>query len=155
MTYNMSLHEDSNGLRPLLPVSSALWCDLNMKSAIMDIFLIPISIVLNIISAYFGFAILTIFNQIVIGMNFTDSVLDKLLGNLSFMSFEGLIFLGFLYFLFLDIHTLLSRREEQINELSILEKYSTDGKQLLNQSYNTFKKVPFENPFRQFLKFTL
>ena len=123
-----------------------------MKSAIKDILLISISIGLNIIAAYVGFIILTVFNQIIIGMNFTDSVLDKLLGKLSFMSFEGLIFIGFVYFLYLDIKTLLSSNVEQINELSSLEKYSTKGKLLLNQSYNKFKKVPFENTFRQFLK---
>ena len=115
-----------------------------MKNNIKDIFLIPIAFVFNYLFAYIGFVVLTACNQIIVSMNFSESDFDQLMGNLTIKSFEGIIFLFFLYFLSIDLKTLISRNSNQVQEYESLENYSSKGKFLLNIAFNIFKKVPFE-----------
>jgi magnesium-transporting ATPase (P-type) len=116
-----------------------------MKDSFKDILLIPLAAIINIISAFFGHTVLWFCNRIIIDKNFDDTSLDQLLGDLAVRSFESLMLIGFLYFLFIDFKTLISRNIKQCNELAQLEKYSSSEKLLLNKAFNIFKNVPFEN----------
>ena len=123
-----------------------------MKNNIKDILLIPIAFVFNYLFAYIGFVVLTACNQILISMNFGESDFDQLIGTLTFKSFEGMIFLFFLYFLSIDVKTLISRNSNQVQEYESLENYSSKGKFLLNMAFNIFKKVPFENRLKHSIR---
>lgn len=120
-----------------------------MKDNIKDILLTPIALISNYMCAYIGFVFLTVCSQVIIGLNFNDSIFDQLIGNLTFRSFEGLVFIGFLYFLYIDLKTLISRRLNQIQEFERLETYSSKRKLLLNKVFNIFKKLPFENSLKE------
>ncbi len=123
-----------------------------MKNNIKDILLIPIAFLLNYLFASIGFVVLTICNQIFIGLNFSGTDFDKLIGNLTLNSFESLIFLLFLYFLGIDLKTLILRNSNQTQEYEGLERYSSKGKLLLNLAFNIFKKAPFENSLKLSIK---
>ena len=126
-----------------------------MKENIKDILLIPIALIFDYLCAYIGFVFLSVCNQIIVGLNFNDTVFDQLIANLTFRSFESLVFIGFLYFIYIDLKTLLSRKLNQIHEYQQLENYSSKGKLLLNKAFNIFKKVPFENSLKDSIKIYL
>ena len=126
-----------------------------MKENIKNIILTPVALIFDYLCAYIGFVFLSVCNQIIVGLNLNDTVFDQLIGNLTFRSFEGLVFIGFLYFLYIDLKTLLSRKLNQIQEYQHLENFSSKGKLLLNKAFNIFKKVPFENSLKDSIKIYL
>jgi hypothetical protein len=126
-----------------------------MKENIKDILLTPIALIFNYLCAFIGFVFLTVFSQIIVGLNFNDNTFDQLIGNLTLRSFEGLVLIGFLYFLYIDLKTLISRKLIQIQEYEHLKNYSSKRKLLLNMAFNIFRKVPFENSLNESIKIYL
>ncbi len=123
-------------------------CNNPMKDHIKDIILIAVAIGYNYIFAFIGFLFLTVLNQVIISLNFNNSYFDHLIGNLTILSFEGLTFLLFLYFVLIDLKTILSDNRVLKEEYEELESHSSKGKLLINKAFNTFCKLPFENSIR-------
>lgn len=115
-----------------------------MKNNLKDISLIQLAFVLNYLYAYIGFVVLSSCYHILNGYNLSETDFDKLTGILTFKSFESMIFILFLYFLCIDVKTLMSRKSNRSQEYESLENYSSKGKLILNRAFNIFKKIPFE-----------
>jgi hypothetical protein len=126
-----------------------------MKNRVKDIFLSPIAIIFNLIWASIGFLFFSLCNQMAVGLTAGGSDIDQFLDQLAIRSLEGFIFLGFICFFITDLKTLFTRSKQQYVEFIKLEKFSSDGKLLLNQALNIFYRLPFEYSLNRCVKIYL
>ena len=128
---------------------------MNYKNIFRDLTLFFGSLLLNILFIFFFLKFLNNINELLLNIIYEKSLLDDLLKKIHLFSLNGIFLLSFCYFIYLDIQTVFSRKDNEFCDSKADKNLTFGQKEFINKAYNLYNRVPIEYSLYQAVKIYL
>lgn len=128
---------------------------MNKKSIFRDIVLLFVTLSFNILLIFLTLKLINNINGFLLSIVYEKSIADDLFMKIHLLSLNGIFFILFCFFIYLDMKIFYLKRGDKSWSTRVEKNSILGNKEFINKSYNVYKRVPIEYPINQIIKIYL